>query len=490
MKLKDLLNGIDYSLFGDSEIEIKGIEHNSKKISKDYLFFCIEGKNVNGFDYCFEAINNGAVAIIVSKSNYDRYKSLIESAINVCVVVVENVRSIVGFVAKNFINIDKFSFKLIGITGTNGKTTTSMMIANGLIKANKSVAVIGTSGVFVNGDQLRGEELTTPDPIEMYKLLSFLNSIYVEYVICEVSAHALDLEKLNGLYFDYGIFTNLTEDHLDYFKTMEEYGKAKEKFFNIVKVGIFNIDDDFGLKLYNNFSNTKYSYGKKNADYKILYRHHKFVKITNNNNKYKIMPKNLSGEYNAFNACSALVVLLKELGNKKLIEQSFAQLPKVQGRLNKFKTKHHGTIVLDFAHTPDGLTKLLISLKEGLKKKGKLISIFGCGGNRDKAKRAIMGNISGTYADYTFISIDNPRYEDPNIVMGDIESGIKKITSNYKIVMPRQEAIKQAILLSGKNDIVAISGKGTEPYYEVNGEKLPYREDIVIKSLIKKYDSR
>lgn len=486
MQIKELFKGINYKVvYGSEETEIETLEHISKKLTKNGLFFCIEGKHTNGFDYCYEAIKNGAVAIVVSKNCYNKFKSLIESTLKVTTIVVGDVRNEIGYVCSNFYNANNFKFKLIGITGTNGKTTTTMMIANGLMASGKSVAVVGTSGVFVNGDQLRGEDLTTPDPIDMYKLLSFFNSINVEYVVTEVSAHALDLNKINGLSFSYGIFSNLTEDHLDYFGTMENYGNSKAKFFSYVKVGVFNTDDSFGKKLYNEFNGLKYSYGKGDADYKIHYKINKKIKITNNNNIYKISPKNLGGEYNAYNACSALIVLLLEVGNKTKTEKSFSTIPQITGRLNEFDAGVHGRVVLDFAHTPDGLEKLLSSLKAGLKKNGKLISVFGCGGNRDKVKRSIMGKVSAKIADYTIISIDNPRYEDPSVVMADIESGVKEITTNYKIVMPRERAIKEAISMATKNDIIAISGKGTEPYYEVNGDKLPYREDIVIKSLIK-----
>ncbi len=486
MLITRLFAGLNFKLVGKDKNIIK-LEHNSKKITKGSLFFCIRGTMYSGTSFIYEAIENGCEAICIDITEYEKLKE-IDFDKNLSIIVVDDVRDCIGYVCYNFYGAKRFDFKTIGITGTNGNTTISFMLSHVLQKAGYSVGVIGTSGIYVNGDMIRGEGLTTPDPIDLYDILSFFYSVDVDVVISEVSAHALDLKKLNGLVFDYGIFTNLTEDHLDYFKTLENYGKAKERFFEIVKTGVFNIDDEFGKKLYKKFQSKKMSVSKFNADYTYSCKKKGCI-ITTKKCKMSLSYY-LDGDYNATNATQAYAVLCDIINDKKLITKAFRSLPKIDGRYNEIKTDYHGKIILDFAHTPDGLEKVLSTAKKHVKKGGKLISVFGCGGNRDKEKRSIMGRVSGTIADLTIISIDNPRFEDPESVMGDIEKGIKEVTNNYNIIMPRENAIRYALINSKQGDIIVVSGKGMEPYYEVNGYKHIYREDIVIKTIIKRYDKK
>lgn len=486
MKLTQVLKGIRFEKFG-KDVEIANIEHNSKNVKHGALFLCLKGSTTDGSTFINEAIQNGASAIVVDSQFFEENKDKKKDITSKCtLIVVENTREIFGYICKNFYLTTSLDLKLIGVTGTNGKTTISFMIAQGLMSAGFSVGVIGTSGIFVNGEQVKGEGLTTPDPVEMYQTLAFFNDIFVDYVVMEVSAHALYLNKLNGLTFDYGIFTNLTEDHLDYFKTMENYGNAKASFFSMVDKAIINVDDEFGNELYNQISGYKKSVSLIDGDY--TYNNNKSTTTIYYNNKKLKLKSYLKGLYNSTNTTQAFAVLTEIIQKNKIIKRSFKNLLIIGGRFNEFKSKYHGKVILDFAHTPDGLEKILTSAKDIVGKNGKLYSVFGCGGNRDKAKRSIMGEVSGKIADYTFISIDNPRYEDENIVMADIESGIKKVTNDYTIVMPRSMAILKAYLMSKPNDVIVVSGKGMEPYYDVMGEKRLYREDLVIKSIIKKFD--
>lgn len=478
MKLYRLLSGVSFELItGELDVEVSGLEDNSKRVCRGNLFFAINGTRVNGEDYILEAINNGA-EVVVTQSD-----TIPEGAKGITFVKVDNVRKVIGIVAKNYYCPNGYSFKIIGITGTNGKTTTSFMIGDGLEQNGYNVCVVGTSGIFVNGKQLRGEYLTTPDPIELQSLFGFLNSIYVDYVVMEVSAHALDLEKLNGVEFNYSIFSNLTEDHLDYFGNMENYGLAKKKLFmgNLSKVKIINTSDEFGREI---AKVGAISYGECESDYKIEKIDNNCFKLTNNNFKIKIK-LNISGIYNFYNATASIIVLLSEGVKPKFIKKYFRNLKIVDGRYNEFSVRGHGKVVLDFAHTPDGLEKLLHNVRENMKGVGRLISVFGCGGNRDPKKRPIMGRISGQNADYTIISIDNPRREPADNVMADIQAGVQEVTDKYEIIMPRSLAILRAINMSEPSDVVVISGKGTEPYYEVNGKKEFYREDIVIDCIRK-----
>lgn len=485
MKISKIFEGTDYKLVGE-DVEVSGLCQSSKSVAIGMLYFAIRGKSVDGADYIAEAIERGAVAIVVDEEYYSEHLAEIELFSNVSYVVTQNVRDIVGYACYNYNIAKEFKFKMVGITGTNGKTTISFMISHCLINAGYSVGVIGTSGIFVNGDNIRGEGLTTPDPIDLYDILNFFNMIGVDYVVMEVSAHALDLNKLNGLVFDVGIFTNLTEDHLDYFKTMEEYGKAKSKLFDICKFSIINTDDNFGKDLYKCCKTEKRSVGKSNADYQILKSKINETKLKGLLGKI-CLKSYLIGDYNKYNTAEAYVALCSLGMPEKIIRKSFKSLPKISGRMNIYESKYRGKFILDFAHTPDGLEKMLTTAKS-MAGKHKLISVFGCGGNRDKAKRGMMGEVAGKIADYTYISIDNPRFEEPMSVMKDIECGIKNVSDNYCIVMPRIEAIKKAFLMSQKGDIIVVSGKGTEPYYDDHGQKHIYREDIVIKSVTKNFD--
>lgn len=485
MKLKDLLKNVNYKTLSINEdLDITNLSMNSKTVGKNGLFFALKGNSFNGNDFIPEAALNGA-EVVVSDD---------EESANVFAgtVLVKNVRKAINQIAKNFYG-NNYNFKTIAITGTNGKTSISFMLAHALRAAGYDVGVIGTSGVFFNDERLRPEGLTTPDSLEFFELMGMFNKLSVEYVIFELSAHALYYDKTLGLKSDYAIFTNLTEDHLDFFKTMENYGKAKQKMFtsNYAKMAIINTDDPFGLHLYQKTSLPVVTYGENMGTCIRLLKTSKdlkYAKIKVYDKVTKLRMREFNGKYNFYNAMAAIAVLVKEGIKIKTIKKAFATLPKIEGRQNAFKIKNHGTVILDFAHTPDGLEKILTYAKTQTAKKGKLISVFGCGGNRDENKRPIMGEISAKIADFTYISIDNPRYEDASKVMNDVAVGARKIGNNYKITMPRTEAIREAIENSKVGDVIVVSGKGVEPYYDDHGTKYFYREDREIVKIKKELE--
>ena len=486
MVLSKILKNIEFKLLnGNLDVEVLTLEDNSKKCIKGSLFFAIRGTKDNAEKYICEAISNGAKVVVTQN---EEILAQIGGG-DITIILVPDVRKIVGIIAKNFYCPTGYNFKIVGITGTNGKTTTSFMIGDAFNRLGKNVCVVGTSGIFVNGINLRGEALTTPDPIELQSLFAFLNSIYIDYVIMEVSAHALDLSKVVGVVFDYAIFTNLTEDHLDYFKTMENYGVSKSKLFSQVvsKCAIINSSDEFGAKLIKTRENGLISFGEHVADYRIIKMGNNCFKLVYNN-RCKTIKLNTTGIYNFYNATGAIIVLLHEGVKWHFIKRYFKKLRKIDGRYNEFHVRGYGRVVLDFAHTPDGLMKLLQNVRETMRGNGKIISVFGCGGDRDKDKRPIMGEISARYADKTIISIDNPRGEDAYQVMADVERGVKRVSDNYEIVLPRSLAVQKGIQESSEEDVVVISGKGAEPYYEVNGKKEFYREDIVIDCIRRKLE--
>lgn len=350
---------------------------------------------------------------------------------------------------------------------------------------------MGTSGVFVDEEMIRGEDLTTPDPIEMFELLAEFEKRRVDFVISEISAHALHFRKNRGIMSDIAVFSNLTQDHLDFFGSMENYGKAKASYFSeeMARIGVVNIDDELGRDIQSEYNIPIYSYSiVDSADFvakNINLKKKSFV-VSFHKTRLKIK-LTLSGEYNVYNALSAISTSVLLGVPSKYIIAGLRNMKEIPGRFNIFNFENHGKVILDFAHTPDGLDKILTASKLYLGREGRLISVFGCGGNRDRAKRPIMGEISGIIADYTIISIDNPRFEDPYIVMEDVAVGLKNIGAEYEIIIPREKAIERAIQIAKKGDVIVVSGKGVEPYYEVNGVKLPYHEEEIIAELQTKY---
>ena len=484
MKLRDLLQGVEFELLaGEVDAEVLQLTSDSRTITNNGLYVALKGTKVDGHEFIKQAIINGCKTIVVEK------EIDIELEEFVTIVKVEDSRKAMSNIAKNFYfsNGLPSKIKMVAVTGTNGKTTTTFMLKSIFGSAGYDVGVIGTSGVYFNNEILRGEELTTPDPIEFYEILHKFDCLGVDIVFMEVSAHALYFEKTLGVVFDYSIFTNLTEDHLDFFETMENYGKAKEKLFDKknTKVSIINVDDMFGSKIIKSATSRVISIGSVGdlCIKKISPDENSFTAIVLGK-KLKIK-LNMGGKYNIYNALGAIAVATLEGLKIKHIKCGLKNLPTIAGRYNVFNMGENGRVVLDFAHTPDGLEKVLNKARLDIKNGGKLISLFGCGGNRDKDKRAIMGQVAGKIADNVIISIDNPRFEDPYIVMNDIAKGVESVGGKYEIVMPRSKAIKKAVEMCSKNDIVVVSGKGVEPYYEENGIKHFYREDREIVKIQK-----
>lgn len=483
MKLESLLSGEEYEVLqGSLEIEIEGITEKSGQSKKNFLFICIEGTKIDGHKFAGDAIKNGAKVLLVSKN--------IKVSKNITIIKVKDTRESMSNIASNFYG-KNFSFKFVGITGTNGKTTTTFMLKSILNSWKKKVAVVGTSGVFVDEEMIRGEDLTTPDPIEMFELLAEFEKRRVDFVISEISAHALHFRKNRGIMSDIAVFSNLTQDHLDFFGSMENYGKAKASYFSeeMARIGVVNIDDELGRDIQSEYNIPIYSYSiVDSADFvakNINLKKKSFV-VSFHKTRLKIK-LTLSGEYNVYNALSAISTSVLLGVPSKYIIAGLRNMKEIPGRFNIFDFENHGKVILDFAHTPDGLDKILTASKLYLGREGRLISVFGCGGNRDRAKRPIMGEISGIIADYTIISIDNPRFEDPYIVMEDVAVGLKNIGAEYEIIIPREKAIERAIQIAKKGDVIVVSGKGVEPYYEVNGVKLPYHEEEIIAELQTKY---
>ena len=486
MELKSILAGIEgLKVKGDLNLEIKEIENNSKEVKKGYLFVAIKGYSVDGHQFVNDAIENGATAIMIQEGCDLKSLKIPE---DVTIIMAKDTREGLAIASSNFYGNPSSKFKLIGVTGTKGKTTTTFMIKEILEKAGHKVGLIGTIATYINGKMIEESSRTTPESLELQKTFAEMVKQEVEYVVMEVSSQSLKLHRVDGCDFNLVVFTNFSEDHISEKEhpDMKDYFESKLKLFKMCDNGIINVDDLQVSKIPKLFPESNIlTYGIDNycevlaKDVTITNSYVDFrVKVSDRNERVKV---SIPGRFSVYNALAAICVAKKVgISSDKVIE-ALAQI-RVPGRSEMVENKKEIPIMIDYAHSPESLQNILSAVKSYTR--GKVISVFGCGGDRDKAKRPIMGEISGRIADFTFITSDNPRTEKPEEIVAEIEKGIKKTKGNYKVVVDRTEAIKEAIAMATKLDIIVLAGKGHEPYQEINGEKLPYDERIIVKEII------
>ena len=479
-KLISALQGVEIVGEKDWEREIVALSVDSRKKLKSSLFICLEGENTDSHTLVKEAEKNGAVAILSEK----RVQT------DLPLFLVEDTRKALSLLSSVFYGEPAQKLKVIAITGTNGKTTTSYMLASILQAAGKSVGVIGTLGA-VCGEKHFPSKLTTPDPIELHRLFAEMLAKGIEYVVMEVSAHALYYKKTEGIPFKACIFTNLTQDHLDFFKNMAAYKEAKLALFSsqVCPIAIVNGDDEAGREI------ASMRKDDETCVYSLNTPSDRFAVITddtlkgtecmlNLNDKLYRVSLRVTGEYNVYNALAA-ASCAEALGFGEWISQGLSAVESVKGRLQWVGSLYGAEIYVDFAHTPDGLLKSLETLKKYCK--GRLICLFGCGGNRDQGKRAVMGETAAKKCDFCILTSDNPRYEDPLDIISQIEVGYRRFSIGYVIVPDRGIAIDYALDCLRAGDILLIAGKGGEEYQEIMGIKYPFNDqDMVEKFLAQK----
>lgn len=476
MQLKTLVKDIlEAQVIGNDCVEIEHIVSDSRVVTAKSLYVCLSGAENDGHNFIRQVEKYGAVAIICERK---LDTSLVQ-------VIVKDTRKAMCLIAREFYGNACYKMKIIGVLGTNGKTTTSHLIYSLLNKAGKKCGLIGTLGAFY-GQYHKETALTTPDPIALHKIFSDMYNDGCEIVVMEVSAHANYFNKVYGIEFFAGVFTNFSRDHLDFFKDEVNYKNAKLKFFkeNKSKYIITNTDDKLGMEIASNFSNS-ISYGIENpSDVFAIEMQEKpsgteFV-INLFDCVYDVKTK-LVGKFNVYNLlAAATTVALVGVKPKKVVE-NVSKLQSVSGRIELI---YEGDfcVFLDYAHTPDGLEKVLTALRPRCK--GNLICVFGCGGNRDSGKRYEMGKISAKNADFTIITTDNPRYEEPMDIIMQIERGVLSHGKNYVIVQDRTQAIEYALNIAKKDDVILVAGKGSENYQEILGIKLPYNDKDTIRELL------
>jgi len=490
MELKKLLVGLEgIKGKGKLDIEITGVESNSKNIENGFVFVAIKGFTVDGHEYIENAVKAGAVAVVVEEGCD---VNLIKKLEDVTVVMVPDTRKALAIISSNFYGNPSKKLKLIGVTGTKGKTTTTFMIKEILEKAGKKVGLIGTIATYINGKNMGDSDRTTPESLELQKIFAKMVKEKVEYVVMEVSSQSLKLHRVEGCEFEMAIFTNLSEDHISEKEhpDMKDYFESKLKIFEMSKKAFVNVDDLYGNKIPDKFENKDITtYGIDNfcevlaKDITITNSYVDFkVKMGERNERVKV---GIPGRFSVYNSLAAICVA-RNLGiDAETIKTALVEV-RVPGRSELIDNNKELTIMIDYAHSPESLESILRACKSYTR--GKVISVFGCGGDRDTRKRPIMGEISGRVADYTIITSDNPRTEKPEEITKEIEKGIKKTKGNYTVIVDRIEAIKEAINMAKKNDMIILAGKGHETYQEINGKKFPFDERIIIKEILNEAD--
>ncbi len=481
MLLKELLEGVSTVELREEyfSINVLHLTHKSGECKEGSLFFAIRGENNDGANYVSDVEANGAVCVVA------------ECALkcSIPVVVVPSVRSAMAVISANFYYNAHKKLKIIGITGTNGKTTTTKMIGDVLKAQGKSVATIGTLGVFMNGRKIE-TSLTTPDPIELHRFFEIASLSGVEYVVMEVSAHALALEKLVGVRFEVVALTNFTQDHLDFFGDMGSYKKAKLTLFS-KEFSAFQVlpsDDELGIEIMKTTHVPFATYGIRNpADvFAIDYETASGIRAVINcfDDIFELYTP-FSGDFNLYNALTAITVLRLLSVKTSVITEAFFRMEEVEGRFNLLGNEKK--VIIDFAHTPDGLINLLDAARRLTE--GRLIVVFGCGGNRDRLKRRIMGRIAAEKADFTVITSDNPRFEAPERIASEIEAGHKEVSGNYITILDRAHAINYAVTTARRGDLVVVAGKGAESYLEVKGERIPYSDRATVQEVLNRWNN-
>ncbi len=491
MKLLDILNDVNYSVIGGSlDINIRAITQDSRKIENGSLFFANVGEKFDAHDFIENVIRDGAVAIV--GVNVDK----IDIKNHITFIKVENQRLALSKIASNFYKSPSKNLTMIGVTGTNGKTSTCKMLADALEGLSISTGIIGT---IENrwGNHIQKATLTTPQPIELNELLCSMTKDDVQCCVMEVSSHALDLQRTVDIDYNYGVFTNLTEDHLDYHKNFENYFFAKSKLFDQVSSGrLIFCDNEYGKRLYDsciekNDNIRTWSYGL-DASYDIYakdivyYKEKTVFSFVCPAGEVKLeIP--LLGEIAVYNTLAALGIIYMMTSRLEDVKKASTNISAVSGRMEKVGCFNQDVFV-DYSHTPDALQNALDIVNKMAK--DRVIVVFGCGGNRDALKRPIMGKIAVENADVVFVTSDNPRDEDPNRIIDDILLGVdKQRNDKINVQVDRQKAIQMAINIAGDNDIVLIAGKGHETYQEIKGVRRNFDDrKIAYKALMERKD--
>lgn len=483
MTLSELLKDVNIKkIDGGGSMKISGIACDSRKVKPGNVFVCITGYETDGHKYAKTAVENGAVAVV---AEHDL------PTVDVPCVIVDNTRKAMSEMAATFYDYPYKKFKLIGITGTNGKTTTTYLIKSILEHLGKKVGLIGTNQNMI-GDMIMETSRTTPDSLELMQLFDMIASHNVDYVVMEVSSHALALDRVTACTFDVGAFTNITQDHLDFHKTMEEYLAAKSILFNICNTGVVNKDDArSGYIIENARCRNTITYGiNQDCDLKAsnIILNEDGVKFdVNYGGMEEHVDLPIPGEFSVYNALTAIGCCMAENIPLDLAVDGLHSAKGVKGRIEIVRTPGTNyTVIIDYAHTPDGLLNVINAIRGFAK--GRIVTLFGCGGDRDASKRPIMGKIAGELSDFCIVTSDNPRTEDPEKIIKQVVEGVKQTDCDYEVITNRFSAIEYALDHAKKNDIILLAGKGHETYQVLGKDTIKFDEREIVQKLLGCYD--
>ncbi len=481
MTLLELIKGMPYlmDVRGDMATDIKELVTNSRAKTDGGLFFCIKGLKFDAHFFAGQAVENGCIALIVERFLDD---------MEVPQVLVSDGRAAMSRIAAAFNGNPAKRMKLVGITGTKGKTTTSFMLKSILEKAGHICGLVGTTGNMIGEKRLKSE-LTTPDPIDLQRDLKLMADEGAEYVVMEVSAHALAMHRLDGLVFEAGAYTNLSQDHLDYFSTMENYLETKKQFFtkSYVKNAAFNVDEETTQEIVKDVTIPYLTYGI--AGMADLYA--RDIEIHENGVSMELQLRGIHqlkvnlqmmGMFNVYNAIAAGSLAMILGIPEEDIKIGLEAVSSVPGRVEVLPTNTPYKVILDYSHVPNALENILTTVREFTK--GRVIAVFGCGGDRDHGKRPMMGECGGRLADYSILTSDNPRTEEPLEILKAVEEGMKRTKGQYVIIENRREAIEHALRVAKEGDTIVLAGKGHETYQEIMGVKRPFDEKVVVAELL------
>ncbi|MBU2927623.1 UDP-N-acetylmuramoyl-L-alanyl-D-glutamate--2,6-diaminopimelate ligase [Winogradskyella psychrotolerans] len=482
MVLKDILYKVTINaVVGSTSIPVSKIEFDSRKIEVNDVFVAISGAITDGHNYIDKAIKDGATAIIceVLPENLEEGIAYIEVA---------NSNQAMAYMAANFYGHPSENLKLVGVTGTNGKTTVSSLLYQLFKKAGYKVGLLSTVKIMVDNTTYKATH-TTPDSLTINKYLQLMNNEGVEFCFMEVSSHGIHQSRTEGLKFEGGIFTNLSHDHLDYHDTFAEYRDVKKRFFDQLPKDAFaltNIDDKNGLVMFQNTGAKKYTYALKNyADYRAQILENEFSGLLLKLNESELWTR-LIGSFNAYNILAIYgTAELLGLGNVEIL-RLISELENVAGRFQYFISEGKITAIVDYAHTPDALKNVLQTINDIRTKNEELITVVGCGGNRDKTKRPKMAHIASVLSTKVILTSDNPRNEVPETIIEEMEKGVGP--QNFKktlSITDRKQAIKTACQMAGENDIILIAGKGHETYQEIKGQRFDFDDYKIVQEYLK-----
>ena len=479
--LKDILFGVSLrALTGNRDQEVSGIAFDSRNVEEGFLFVAIKGLTVDGHDYIEKAISLGA-RVIVCQNLPEVNKE------NITFVQTDNSAEALGIIASNFYGRPSEKLKLVGITGTNGKTTCATLLFELFINLGYSVGLLSTVENKIN-DKILEASFTTPDAVQLNQLLKEMVDSGCTHCFMEVSSHALVQQRVAGIHFEGGVFTNISHDHLDYHKTFDEYIAAKKLLFDGLSSDAFalvNVDDRRGPVMLQNSKASKHKMAIKSmADFKVRIIHNTIQGLELNFDGVDVWFK-LIGAFNAYNVLTAYATAMLLGEEKEAILSSLSITKGANGRFEKVENEANILAIVDYAHTPDALENVLETL-DGLRTKNELmVTVVGCGGDRDKEKRPKMSSIATKYSDKVILTSDNPRTEDPKQILEEMRAGIPKSKErNVMVIEDRKEAIRTACNLANDNDIVLVAGKGHETYQEVNGIRHHFDDKEILNELL------